>query len=266
MEETEAVGKLNKVSRRWAILEYLRSSEGSGHMAALSRAFGVSEMTIRRDLHTLVHQGLISVAGKDVHVVPSTTITEEIYHLKLAGSQSLKTAIAAAAVQHIHENMTVFLDGGTTIGALAPLLFPMKRITVITNALNVLNVLSSSSGIRLIGIGGTLRPESQTFLGAKANAMMAQLRIDLSFIGTESFSVSTGLEVPDEADAAFKEAVLRSSKASVLMVTSNKLNQTRLYQFAQWHAIARIITDQGLPDDVEQALRALGVMVTRVAG
>lgn len=263
MQETNVPVKVSKARRRWEILEYMRNAPGRSQIATLSHRFGVSEMTIRRNLHALAHQGLIAVAGKEVYLAPSTTITEETYQLKLADNRSEKLAIAKAAVIHLQENMTVFLDGGTTVGALAPILVSMKRITVVSNALNIVNVLCSSPGIRLICIGGTLRPASQTFLGAKAEALMKQLRVDLAFLGTESFSVSTGLEVPDEGDASFKEVVIRSSRKRVLMATSNKLNQTRLYNFADWESIDHLITDGALPNDVDEELSRWGVTICR---
>ncbi|PSR36792.1 MAG: hypothetical protein C7B44_07125 [Sulfobacillus thermosulfidooxidans] len=263
MEEM-APPRLSKVARRWAILDHLRGAQGTGTITALSHQFAVSEMTIRRDVQMLVHQGLVSIVGGDIRLTPSTTVTEEVYHFKLASHPTVKTAIAAAAKTLIHENMTVFLDGGTTVGALAPLLMPMKRLTVITNALNIMNVLSSNGGMRLIGIGGTLRASSLTFLGPKANALIRELRADIAFIGTDSFSVGTGLEVPDEADAAFKEAVIRSSKMSVVLATSDKCDQMRLYQFADWRAIDYLITDHDLPEATAQALTEWGVTVTRV--
>ncbi len=92
---------------------------------------------------------------------------------------------------------------------------------------------------------------------------MKQLRVDLAFLGTESFSVSTGLEVPDEGDASFKEVVIRSSRKRVLMATSNKLDQTRLYKFADWESIDHLITDGTLPNDVDEELSRCGVTICR---
>ncbi len=108
MQETNLPVKVSKARRRWAILEYMRNAPGRSQIATLSHRFGVSEMTIRRDLHALAHQGLIAVAGKEAYLAPSTTITEETYQLKLADNCSEKLAIAKAAVTHLQENIAVF--------------------------------------------------------------------------------------------------------------------------------------------------------------
>ena len=229
-----------KTDRQLRLLEILQQHRESVRITELSQLLHVTPITIRRDVTELARQGRVLSARGGVRLLGDTVTSETIYHLKLREEVSIKDALSRAALASIVDGATVFLDGGTTVGALAKYLLD-RRLTVVTNALNVANVLSRSRHTRLILIGGTFRPESQTFLGPKATHMLQELRLDIAFMGTEGFDWDRGFEVPDESDAEFKAVAVQSAAKVVVMAAGAKLGKRYLCRFAQWDSVHLVI-------------------------
>ena len=137
-------------------------------------------------------------------------------------------------------------------------------MTVITNALNVINILARRGSVAFLVIGGEFRSVSQAFLGPRALEALSALRIDLAFVGTEGVSAERGLQVPDSSDAAFKQAVVRAAREVVVVADHSKFEVERLFTFAGWDQIEELITGSETPAPKVAALRALGVKVTVV--
>src|SRR6266542_3870138 len=94
--------------RRQQVLRAVRS--GTTQVAALAAAFGVSEMTVRRDLRDLESEGkLMFVHGGAVSVTAEPSFAEiEVERL------AVKDAIGALAAGLVDEGETIVLDIGTT--------------------------------------------------------------------------------------------------------------------------------------------------------
>lgn len=252
--------KMLKIDRQMKILELLKQENGSIRIRELSRRLGVAPVTIRRNVADLAHQGVVLLTRGGIRLLGQGATYEPVYEAKLGEEASEKEAIARAAVAQISDGTTIFLDGGTTVGAIARHLIH-RHVTVVTNALNVANILAVSRTARLILIGGTFRAASRTFLGPKATAAVRELRFDIACVGTEGFDPDRGAEVPDEADADFKSAVVTLATEILLMATSSKCGEKRLYRFAHWSQIDRLITDRGLPSKARDDLTTQGVHV-----
>lgn len=257
----EAATRL-KGERHLRILSVLES-EGRAGVRQLSHLLSVSEVTIRRDLRELDRQGvLVNVRGG---ALMSCGITgfEVPYAAKLGEHKDEKVRIARAACDRCQLGETVLLDAGTTVGAMTAHL-PSSRLTVITNALNVINILVRRGSVALLVIGGEFRSVSQAFLGPRALETLSGLRIDLAFVGTEAVSAERGLQVPDSGDAAFKQAVVRAAREVVVLADHSKFEVERLFTFAGWDQVNELITGTETPASKVAALQALGVKVTVV--
>ena len=241
------------------MLEILQQRGESVRITELSQILQVTPITVRRDVGELAHQGRVLSARGGVRLLGDTVTSETIYHLKLQEDVPIKDALSRAVLPLIPEGSTIFLDGGTTVGALAKYLLD-RRLTVVTNALNVANVLSRSRHTRLILIGGTFRLESLTFLGPKATRMLEDLRLDIALMGTEGFDWDRGFEVPDESDAEFKAVAVQSSAQVIVMATGTKLGQRYLYRFAQWPDIHRVISSKQDTEDTRLEHRGTQIM------
>lgn len=261
-EGAQVAPRLLKGDRQSQILDVLRERGTGVRIAELSSLLGVTSVTIRRDIDQLSRHGTVVATRGGVKLVPSNVTTyEPEYHLKLGEESDSKERIARAALAMVDDGSTVFLDGGTTVGAVAKYL-QGRNLTIVSNALNVANIIARSPRTRFILIGGTFRPQSHTYLGPQAVQSLTHLRFDIALVGTEGFDPERGLEVPDENDAQFKMTAVAAASRVVVLATSSKLGQPRLFRFASWSDVDDLVTDAALPKDAGEAIRAMQVTVT----
>lgn len=125
--------------RQVAILERVRL-HGGVRVSDLVVEFGVSDMTIRRDLETLADQGLVAkVHGGATSVRPGST-EEPGFAAKSVRNRQEKSAIAARAAELARPGMAVALSAGTTTAELAFRLVSIPELTVVTNSVPVADV------------------------------------------------------------------------------------------------------------------------------
>ncbi|NQT93965.1 MAG: DeoR/GlpR transcriptional regulator [Lentisphaerae bacterium] len=221
---------------------------------------GVSAATIRRDLVELdvrgrvrrVHGGAMSVEGR---------LDEPVFDDKATIMAKEKQRIAEAAFKLIKPSDSVFLDGGSTILALARLLSDMHRLTVVTNSLRVAGKLAGN-GPRIILTGGELRRLSQTFVGSLTRPLLERVRVDTAFMGTIGLSHEEGMSTTDPRESHTKELVMQHAGQVVLLADSSKIGTVSFVQVGTLESVNTIITDRGAkPTDVRK-LRRRGLKVT----
>jgi DeoR family fructose operon transcriptional repressor len=228
----------------------------------LCAELGVSPATVRRDLVELdmrghlrrVHGGAVCAEGR---------LEEPVFDDKTGIAAREKQEIAEAAVELIEPNDSVFLDGGSTVLALARLVCDMNGLTVVTNSLRVAGVLAGS-GPRVILIGGELRRLSQTFVGALTCPLLGQLSFDKAFMGTIGLSQGEGLTTTDPREAETKGLVIARARRVVLLADSSKIGKVSFVNFGGLVDIDVLITDSGAGGKDLGELRKAGVDV-RVA-
>ena len=141
--------------RKITVLQVLQSTEAVP-ITELARRLQVSSSTLRRELRDLSGEGLISVSvGKVSLATPSNE--ERPFVLRTLLDSEEKKRIGRAALDLVQNGDTIFIAGGTTTLELARLLPCQRRVTVITNALRVVDLLVDQTGIDLIVLGGALR-------------------------------------------------------------------------------------------------------------
>ena len=251
-----------KADRQLAILSILQR-ERTAEVTKLSTDLKASKVTIRRDLLELERQGLVRVTRGGAILNQGATY-EPGYIAKMGQEREEKARIAQAAAALNAPGDTLLLDAGTTTAAVAQALVGMRDITVISNSLTVANVLTRHHGIHFIMVGGTFRDVSQAFLGPMAEDALRQIRVDRVFLATEAMDVHRGLQVPDDRDAAVKRAMLDCSRDIVVVADHTKFALQRLYTFASWSAVRRLITGREAPPQAVDALRQRGIEVLLV--
>jgi len=213
-------------------------------VAALSREFVVSPATIRRDLLDLesrgqvrrVHGGVVALDGR---------LDEPDFEDKTELASRQKQRIAAAALTLTKPTDSVFLDGGSTVLALAHLLGGMSQLTVVTNSLRVATVFSAE-GPRLIVAGGEFRRLSQTLVGTLTRPLLEQLRVDTAFMGTIGLTAREGLTTTDPREAYTKEIVMAHARRVMLLADSTKIGKMSFVRFGTLDQVDVLITDKGV--------------------
>lgn len=243
--------------RRQAILEWLKR-DGQVQVRDLVERFGVSEMTVRRDLEHLADEGqLVRTYGGAL--ATRELSREQPYAARAAEHTAEKERIASRAAALIQDGDMVLLDAGSTMAALARALRGRKDLTVVTIDLKVALELCDEPGIRVLVTGGTAQPAGYYMYGPLAEQTLRSLTVDIAFLGTSSMDVDYGLTTPTLERVPLKQAMLKAARRSVLVAHASKFGRRSAFFICPPSAFSRIITDATLPADVARSIRKGGV-------
>jgi DeoR/GlpR family transcriptional regulator of sugar metabolism len=229
-------------------------------VAQLTELLGVSHMTVRRDIAVLEREGrAYSVPGGVRHA--SSMREEPAFATKAVTDRAEKAAIAHIAASLLHDGMAVYLDAGTTTGALVPAIRARSGITVVTNDYAIVEELTGAANVDVIHTGGRLDHTNRSAVGRLAARTLGQLNTDIAFISTSSWDLGRGVTTPSEPKVEVKLAAMEGASESVLMTTSGKFGTFGMYDVAPLRRFDRIITDDGLQEAAADGIRDLGVEV-----
>jgi DeoR family fructose operon transcriptional repressor len=224
----------------------------------LCEVLAVSGATIRRDLAELDARGHV----RRVHggaVCTESQLDEPVFDDKAKIAADEKHVIAELALKLVEPNDTIFLDGGSSVLALARLLTDMRKLTVVTNSLRVAGLLASA-GPRMIIVGGELRRISQTFVGPLTRPTINQLNVDKAFMGTIGLKDGV-MTTTDPAEAMTKEMVMEQARDVYLMADSSKLEKVSFVKCGELNASNSLITDPGISSKQMKLLKEKGTKV-----
>jgi len=247
--------------RHRAILELLEA-HGAVRVADLCERFGVSEMTIRRDLTELeregllrrTHGGAISARGRGY---------EPPFLTRTTRNQEQKARIGRLAASLIEEGDSIALDVGTTTLEIARALHEKHNLTVLTNSLHIANILASHPTIRLIIIGGILRPGELSMVGGLAEQGYREFFVDKLFVGVGGLSVEAGLTEYSLEDALVKRAMIKNAKERFVVADASKLNRVAFAHVAALSDVHALITDIGADTAIIHRIQESGIRVWR---
>ncbi|MFJ1646303.1 DeoR/GlpR family DNA-binding transcription regulator [Streptomyces sp. NPDC088258] len=232
-------------------------AEGSASASDLAERFGVSVMTIYRDIDELEREGVLRKFRGGVTAQPSGVFESNVAYRKTSMRRE-KEAIAAEAVTLIEPGMSVMIDDSTTALELARLLPGIEPLTVVTNFLEALNLLAVERGLHLMALGGDYDPLHDSFLGVPCVEAVEALRVDLCFVSVSS--VSGGFAFHQEQRiVAVKRAMLKAADRSVLMIDHSKLDRTALHRLTPLSVFDLILIDDRTPPDTLRSLDECGV-------
>lgn len=245
--------------RQQQILDMLEAS-GTVRTVELAEEFRVTGETIRRDLQALadakqldrVHGGASRLNGS-----PALRSFSERQGLRVAE----KKAIAEAALPLLQPGRMYAFDSSTTAFELVRLL-PDLPFRALTNAYAVLEWLVRMENLELIAMGGRYDPKTQTFIDSDPFRTLAKYNIHTAIVSCLGLDLDRGASEGFEAQAFFKEALLRVAGEVILLVDSSKLDHRSEYFFGQLGRFHHIITDHAASPAFLRELRLRGCRVT----
>ena len=230
----------------------LVAERGRLAVTAVAEQFGVTTETVRRDLALLERAGMLRRVHGGAVPAGALTLVETGLGERHGTRTEAKRAIAAAALDLLPgRDGSVILDGGSTTSALADVLPPDRRLYVATNSVPIAARLSAAPGITLHVLGGRVRGITQCAVGERAVSALADLRVDVAFLGTNGITPEHGFTTPDEAEASVKRAMVRAGHKVVVLADSSKLGREHLVRFATSADVDALVTDaEAAPADL----------------
>ena len=249
--------------RRSAILQQVRE-DSSVNVSQLSKQFGVSEVTIRKDLKILKERKLlVRVHGGAIMSVRANKDESEernINFKSLVNSRE-KQAIGRAAAAHINDGDTILIDSGTTALEVAKNLDAFQDLTIITNSVTAMTEALKYKRFKVILLGGTVRESSNSTVGPLAESNLKLFYCDKLFLGVDSFSVDNGLSTPSVEEASTNQVMISRAREVIAVFDSSKVNKRALAFISSVDKINTVITDSHLPASVRSQLKSLRINV-----
>ncbi len=223
----------------------------------LAKLFNVTDETIRRDLESLdAENKLIRTHGGALRI--EKRISDLPLHKRLKENRSAKQEIASKALGLIKETETILLDSSSTALALAEAL-PDMKLTIITNAHDVVMPLMAKTKITTILTGGKLDKESHSFGGYLAWNAVKKFSVDKIFFSANGLDLERGASEAVEVHAEFKENVLPLCHEKILLCDSTKFGVRSTRFFADFDMIDKLITDSAADPSFKDKLESMGV-------
>jgi DeoR family transcriptional regulator, fructose operon transcriptional repressor len=247
--------------RQQEIVKIARKN-GRVDVMALADDLNVTAETIRRDLTALeragvlrrVHGGAIPV--ERIGFEPGVAARDAVMTVE-------KERIAKAALAELPQEGAIILDAGTTTARLAQALPTDRELTVVVNSPVLATILGPRPNITVLLLGGRLRGRTLAAVDDWALRPLADLYVDVAFMGTNGCSAERGLTTPDQAEAAVKRAMIAAARRVVVLADHTKVGNDNLARFGSMSDVDVLITDSGLDAELATELEEAGVRVVR---
>jgi DeoR/GlpR family transcriptional regulator of sugar metabolism len=255
-------GLSEAAQRRELIVQQLHR-EHVVYVTELSRSFGVSEVSIRRDLEQMarhgllerVHGGAVAVRAGGTGELPPVPIS----HL------DEKRRIGRAAAALVRPGERVLFDSGTTVLEVARMLGSDQigpgNLTAITCSLPIVQELGHRLGIHLLLLGGIYLSEYRVVVGPQTIENLRGLHADKVFLGTDGLTLDHGVTTANILEAEVDRAMVRAAAQVIVVADSSKIGCVGLTSISLLNKIDVLVTDQGAPGDFLAKLRHMGVRV-----
>jgi DeoR/GlpR family transcriptional regulator of sugar metabolism len=228
--------------RRRSIADLLLAT-GAVTVAQVEALFSVSAMTARRDLHELERRGLAHRTHGGA-VLPTAAAHEDSFDRRVKIATAEKQLLARAAVAMLKPHETIFLDSSTTSYFVAREVIEAGiAATVLTNSLPIMTLLARDAGpnVELIGVGGTLRALTQSFVGAAATRAVNEHYADRLFLSIKGLVDGDTLTDADSLEADVKRSMIAHARHSVLLIDASKLDGRGLIAIAPVSAVTLVL-------------------------
>ena len=249
---------MRDADRRTQLLDRLRA-RGHASVAELARGMGVTSSTIRRDLRRLERDGRLLRTYGGAALRERPTSTEDI-----DPQLEAKRRIAEVAATLVHDGDTIGISSGTTALEFARQLTE-RRLTVITNALDVAVLLLDRPAIELIVLGGVVRPGMHSMLGHLAELATRELRADTLYMGIGAISLGHGLMNDSVPEILTDRALRRMARTCTVIADSSKFDHVATGYVFGLEEVDTLVTDDDVSPAVIDGLTRLGIR-TFVAG
>jgi DeoR family galactitol utilization operon repressor len=248
----------NISEREQTILELL-CEDSSATVTDISGRLEVSPVTVRSDLAGLAEKGLIvrTHGGAFPAFHPSIT-TRQRDNLKA------KARIAKAAAALVRDGDTIMIEAGTTTALVAKYLLGKRDVHVVTNSTLIIPHARFNPGMHLTVVGGEFRPATESMVGPVALRDLEQFHVRLAFIGTDGFSLESGLTTHLVEGAEIVRKMAAQAEKTVLVADSTKYGKIGFARVLPVASVHQVITDSDMKPEAIRELQEAGPAIVAV--
>lgn len=250
---------MKREDRHQAILDLL-VVQRAVDLDDLALRFGVSKMTVHRDLDELEAAGVLRKVRGGATVEAGTQF-ESDFRIRARQDLGAKETMTLAALDMVEPGMTVMVNDGSMAAHLGARLVEKRPLTVITNNAAVIDALRAEPGITLIALGGIYSPKYNGFFGLLTEEALGRLKADLAFISAPAVQGMAAWHMEDSVVRS-KRAMMGAATRSCLLINHARFGRTALHHLADLAAFDRIITDAPPEPEAQAAIARAGLRLT----
>lgn len=223
--------------------------DGRVTVDGLVQAFDVTPQTIRKDLNALcagkllvrAHGGALLASG----------IENVQYEQRQALYSEEKRQISELCAAQIPDNSSLFINIGTTTEAVAKALLKHRNLMVVTNNLNVANILLQNTSFQIIIAGGVLRHRDRGITGEATVDFIKQFKLDFAVVGTSALDDQGALLDFDYHEARVTQAILSNARERFLVSDKGKLERTAPVRVGHVSQLTDVFMDECSSDKLQ---------------
>lgn len=261
------VGEVFARERQQHIAQLIED-RGRARVAELAERFGVSAVTIRKDLLALEAEGRV-VRAHGGAMAAAGNRPESAFAVRERIERAAKDQIGLAAAAMVSDGESIALDASTTALAMArslKLRGGWSQLTVITNGLRIASELAGNHGITVAMPGGFVRWEALSVVGGLGDGVFRKVNIQKAFLGAAGFSLEAGLSDATQEEAELKRFMAEAAREVIAIVDHSKWERVALATFCRTNELSTVISDDRAPTATAADLRARGIDVRLVPG
>ena len=232
---------------------------GSKILDHVNRRYQTPVQTIRRDL------GELEIDGKVSRVHGGAVIRSGVTNIEYEERRNLfseaKEAIARRVAEDVPDDVSLFINIGTTTEAVARELLDHTNLTVVTNNMNVANILAANQNCEIIVSGGTLRRSDGGLVGDLTTQMIEQFKVDIAIIGASALDEEGDLLDFDLREVRVSKAIIRHARKVFLVTDHSKFERSAPVRIASIRELDAVYTDKAFSRELMSRCREWGTEV-----
>jgi len=245
------------IERRNKILAILQK-ESRVVVSDLSKAFHVTEETIRRDLEKLEKDGFAKKAYGGAIINESVNV-DLPFTVRKTTNVSGKQEIAEIIASMIQDGDHIMLDASSTAVYIAKQLKNKKNLTIITNSIEILLELSEVTGWKVLSTGGVMKEGSLSLVGYQAEKMISSFHVDKAIISCKGLDIEKGITDSNEMEAHIKKLMFDNANVKIVAADSTKFDRISFTKICDLSEIDMIVTDVTLDQKWNDITNSLNI-------
>ena len=246
-----------KLTERQITILNLVDEEGFVSIENMVTRFRLTPQTIRRDINLLCQMDMLQRYHGGASRVRSHENTP--YRERLGYEAEAKQKIARMVAEAIPNSSSLYLNIGTTTEAVAMALGQKENLHIVTNNINVANILRKNESFEIMVAGGAVRKSDGGIVGAATTDFVNQFSLDIGIIGISGIAEDGSLLDFDYHEVQTARAIIQNSKTVYLVTDSSKFGRRAMIRLGQLSDIDHLFTDKPAPASFMNAIESSGV-------
>jgi DeoR/GlpR family transcriptional regulator of sugar metabolism len=240
--------------------------DGRARVTDLAGRFGVSAVTIRKDLLVLGSERRV-IRTHGGAIAPGANRPELAFEIRERLQRDEKSRMGAAAAARVADGESIVLDASTSALYVARHLKDREAwhgLTVVTNSIRIASELAGHPGVTVLMLGGRVRWEALSVVGPLGDGVFRRVNVQKAFLGAAGFTIEVGLSDAMEEEAQIKRSMVAAAREVFALVDHTKWGRVASATFCRTDRLTGVFTDREAPADMVAALHQAGIELLEI--